>query len=253
MTSSERRNAILAIIKARESIRVAELSIRLEVSDVTIRKDLALLEEQGYLRRTHGGAVAAERFDPDLSLPARQAKNREVKEYLAQAASELVSHGETIYLDSGSTCESIARCVEEMELRVVTNSLNVLNILADRPNITLLVVGGSYRHDAGSFIGPWAEQSLRSVQFDHAFLGTTGISLDGKFSSQNSLESQVKSAAIGAARTSIVVADGEKIGIQAFSIFAGPGDISILITNGSEEQCRALEAAKVHVIRKEII
>jgi DeoR/GlpR family transcriptional regulator of sugar metabolism len=91
------------------------------------------------------------------------------------------------------------------------------------------------------------------VQFDHAILGTTGISLDGRFSSQNSLESQVKAAAIAASRTSIVVADGDKIGVQAFSVFAGPEDISILITNGSEEECRALEAAKVHVIRKEFL
>ena len=136
-----------------------------------------------------------------------------------------------------------------MELRVVTNSLDILTVLAERPNISLLVVGGSYRHDAGSFIGPWAERSIGSVQFDHAFLGATGISEDGRFSSQNSLESQVKAAAIAASRTSIVVADASKIGVQAFSVFAGPEDISTLITDADHACCSALEDAHVHVIR----
>jgi DeoR/GlpR family transcriptional regulator of sugar metabolism len=249
VTSSERRQAVLAILKARDSVRVAELSTRLAVSDVTIRKDLALLEEQGYLRRTHGGAVPAERFDPNLSLPARQAVNQERKRRIALCARDLISHGETIFLDSGSTCTAIAEAVADMELRVVTNSLDTLTLLAERPNISLLVVGGSYRHDAGSFIGPWAERSIGSVQFDHAFLGATGISADGRFSSQNSLESQVKTAAITAARTSIVVADASKIGVQAFSVFAGPEDISTLITDADHACCRALEDAHVHVVR----
>lgn len=249
MTSSERRQAVLAILNARDRVRVAELATRLEVSDVTIRKDLALLEEQGYLKRTHGGAVPAERFDPSRALPARKGRNTLAKERLADHARELVSHGETVFIDSGSTCSALAKRLTEMELRVVTNSLEVLGILADQPNISLHVVGGSYRHDQGSFIGPWALGSLETVQFDHAFLGTAGISWEGRFSSENSLESQVKRAAIGVARTSIVVADASKIGVQAFSVFAGPGEITTLVTDATDEQCHALEATGLYVIQ----
>ena len=239
-------------MKARDGVRVAELSDRLNVSDVTIRKDLAVLEEQGFLRRTHGGALPVEHFDPSHSLPARSARKQGAKQRLAEAARDLVSHGETIYIDSGSTCAAVGRAVADIELRVVTNSLDILTILSDRPNISLLAIGGSYRHDAGSFIGPWAERSLGSVQIDHAFLGTTGISEDGRFSSQNSLESQIKSAAIAAARTTIVVADIDKIGVHAFSVFAGPDDVTTLITDASAEQCRVLEAAGLHVLRVEM-
>jgi DeoR/GlpR family transcriptional regulator of sugar metabolism len=249
VTSSERRQAVLAILNARDGVRVADLAARLQVSDVTIRKDLALLEEQGYVKRTHGGAVPAERFEPEHALPTRHGTNRDRKAALARRARALVSHGETIFIDSGSTCAAFAGEITDMELRVVTNSLDVLTILADRPNISLLVVGGSYRHDAGSFIGPWAERSLGTVQFDHAFIGATGISLEGRFSAQNGLESQVKSAAIAVARTSIVIADGSKIGVQAFSVFAGPGEITTLVTDGTEEQCRPLEETGLHVIR----
>lgn len=249
MDSGERRQAVLAILNARDRVRVAELSERLDVSDVTIRKDLALLEEQGYLKRTHGGAVPAERFDPSRALPARRGINRAQKERLAQYARDLVSHGETIFVDSGSTCASLARLLIDMELRVVTNSLEALGILADQPNISLHVVGGSYRHDHGSFIGPWAVKSLETVQFDHAFLGTAGVSLEGRFSSNNSLESQVKRSAIEAARTSIVITDASKIGVQAFSVFAGPDEITTLITDAGEDQCQTLEAMGLDVVR----
>ena len=249
MSSTERRRAILAILRAHERVRGTELASRLDVSEVTIRKDLALLEEQGYARRTHGGAVLAERYDPDLSLVSRRNANVRQKTILARVAGRMVGHGETIYLDSGSTCAAVAHEVVDKEVRVVTNSLDVLNVLADRANVSLLVVGGSYRHHAGSFIGPWAERSLESIHVDRAFLGTTGVSLDGRFSSQNSIESQVKRAAIAVARASVVIADGAKIGVTAFSVFSGPEDVNALITDADESTCRALEESGLYVIR----
>ena len=249
MASLERRQAILSILNVRDTIRVAELSERLAVSDVTIRKDLAFLEEQGYLERTHGGAVLAERMEPHWTLSARSKTRTGAKRTIAAEARGMIHHGETIYLDSGSTCTAVASEVADMELRVVTNSLQVLNRLADRPGISLFVVGGSYRHDAGSFIGPWADSAIRSVQVDHAFLGATGVSNTGRFSSQNNIESQFKRSVIATARRSIALVDRSKIGVQAFSVFADAGDIGVLVTDADADQCRRLEQAGLHVIR----
>ena len=249
MASLERRQAILSILNVRDTIRVAELSERLEVSDVTIRKDLAFLEEQGYLERTHGGAVLAERVEPHWTLSARSKTRTEAKHAIAAEARTMISHGETIYLDSGSTCAALAHEVAGMELRVVTNSLQVLNRLADQPGIALFVVGGSYRHDAGSFIGPWADSAIRSVQLDHAFLGATGVSNAGRFSSQNNIESQFKRSVIATARSSIALVDRSKIGVQAFSVFAEAEEIGVLVTDAAADQCRRLEEAGLHVIR----
>lgn len=248
MTATERRQAIRAILNVRDSVRVVELSERLHVSEVTIRKDIVILEEQGYLQRTHGAVVPAERFDPRFSLSARKDANTGSKAAIAAGAREILHHGETVYIDSGSTCAAFASTIAEMELRVVTNSLDVLTLLADRASISLMALGGSYRHDAGSFIGPWTNLTLAQVQVDHAFLGASGVSLEGRFSAQNSIEAEVKRHAIASARTVVVLVDRRKIGVQAFSVFAEPQEIGVLVTDADEEECRRFESFGIHVI-----
>ncbi|MFW6250281.1 MAG: DeoR/GlpR family DNA-binding transcription regulator [Alkalispirochaetaceae bacterium] len=231
MTGVERRQAIAAILKKRSSIRVSEMADRLDVSEVTLRKDLAVLEEMGLLQRTHGGAVLAEQAEENAVLSARRELRRESKNAIARAARGLINHGETIFIDSGSTCAALAEAVAEMDLRVVTNSLDVLVILAGKSGIALHAAGGSYRHNGGSFIGPEAEEVISRMQFDHAFLGVTGVSEEGRFSSQNSIEAQFKRQAIAAARNVVVLADADKIGKHAFSVFAGLEEVDILVTD----------------------
>ncbi len=203
---------------------------RLDVSEVTLRKDLAILEEMGLLQRTHGGAVLAEQAEENAVLSARREVRAESKVAIARAAQRLVSHGETILIDSGSTCAALATAVAEMDLRVVTNSLDALIILAGRPGIALHATGGSYRESGGSFIGPDAEEVISRMQFDHAFIGVTGVSEDGRFSSQNSIEAQFKREAIAAARNVVILADADKIGKHAFSVFATLREVDILVT-----------------------
>lgn len=246
--STERRQAILSILRARDSIRVNELSERLHVSEVTIRKDLAILADQGFVTRTHGGVVPAERHDPMLSVFERARANPDAKHLIARAAAQLIQHGETIYLDAGTTTAALAELVKNMELRVVTNNVQVLNILVERPGISLFMAGGAYRHESGSFIGPWAEENLRRIHVDHAFMGATGIGLNGRFSARNSIEATTKRTAIAAARTAVILADRSKLGFQAFSVFAEAQDISVLVTDASRERCSPLEELGIHVV-----
>lgn len=248
MSGFERRQAIAAILRKRSSLRVTDLADRFNVSEVTVRKDLALLEEMGLLRRTHGGAVLAEQVDEGSILSTRRERGAEAKRTIALRAKELISHGDTILIDAGSTCAYLAEAVAEMELRVITNSLEVLVILADKPSIALHATGGAYRHNAGSFIGPDAEQLLQRMQFDHAFIGATGISREGKFSAQNSIEAEFKRTAIAAARSTTILADGEKLGRQAFSVFAGPEDVDLLVTTGGGDVLDNLRALGVEVL-----
>jgi len=248
LSAPERRDAILAILAARESVRIGELRERIGVSEVTIRKDLTVLEERGHLRRTHGGAVSVERRETGRLLPARRLANTEAKRAIAARAAALISHGETVYLDSGTTCAFLAEEIRHMDLRVVTNSLDVLNVLAEERSISLFMVGGSYRIGAGSFIGSWATGNLASVQLDHAFIGATDVALDGRCASQNSVEGEVKAAAIRNARRATILADRSKINAGAFSIFAGPGDYQMLITDADAPTRSALEQTGIHVI-----
>jgi len=227
----DRHEDILRILELRERVSVAELTERLGVSEVTVRKDLSLLEEHGHLVRTRGGARLAQdraRVEP---IERRLQASADAKSAIGRYASRLVREGETLYLDSGSTCLALARAIRRMDLRVVTNSLDVLNELADSPSTVLYAIGGSFRRDARSYIGPLAVEAIRRFHFDRAFLGTSGLSTDGVFSAQNAIESEVKRAAIAQAARTIVLTDSSKIGQTAFAIFARPEQVHMVVTD----------------------
>ncbi len=249
MTWNERHDDILKILGLRKNINVSELTKRLNVSEVTIRKDLSFLEDMGYLMRTRGGALLAEERDIKLSLKERSKENPGIKKKIALKAREFLHEGETIYLDAGSTCRELARCIKDMNLRVVTNSIDVIFELADAPGIALYSVGGSYRKEAGSFIGPMSIDALGNFQFDTAFLGTSGFSIEGVFSSQNIIESQIKKSVLSKSKRTVVLADSSKYGRCAFSVFARSEDVdAVIIDRGGGALQEELEKLNIEII-----
>lgn len=230
MAHIPRHDEILSIISSRRSISVQELTDRLLVSEVTIRKDLTILEEMGYVIRTRGGARLAEDSRQKRSLQVRGQEHLAEKERIGVLARSLVHEGDTIYIDSGSTCRCLCLAVIGMNLRVLTNSIDGLTILADAPGISLFSIGGSYRKEAGSFIGPIAENNIRNFQIQTCFLGATGFTDDGTFASQNIIESQLKSRVIEVSERTVILADASKYGVNAFSVFARARDVDVLVT-----------------------
>lgn len=226
---NERHNEIMRIISLRKRVTVNELTTRLGVSEVTIRKDLSFLEDVGHLVRTRGGATLAEDWEHHRVLGVRRAENIPAKEVIAAAAVDLVQEGDTIYIDSGSTCALFARRLSEMSLRVVTNSIDAILELGEAPEIALHSVGGSYRKEAGSFIGPSAVQTLAGFNLDVAFLGTTGFSRNGEFSAQNLIEAELKKAAIQRARRVVILVDHTKFGAEAFAVFARVEEVALVV------------------------
>jgi DeoR/GlpR family transcriptional regulator of sugar metabolism len=247
VSAADRHDDILRIVELRERVSVGELTSRLRVSEVTIRKDLALLEERGKLVRTRGGARASQDRTRIHPIDARLAALPLVKEEIAAAAAAHIREGETIFIDSGSTCLALARAIVDRDLRVVTNSLDALEVLSAAPHIALHATGGGFREDARSFIGPAAVDSIRRFHFDRAFLGSSGVTDEGVFSTQNAIEGEVKRAAIGQAQRSVVLVDSSKIGAAAFSIFARPEDVAMVIVEAGEkaEALRRITAFEV--------
>ncbi len=231
MIYSERQNRILTMLNRLKRIEVQDLTEKLGVSEVTVRKELSFLEERGKLVRVHGGARLAEDGKRLRTIDTRFGEHMAEKRAIAALALTLVREGENVFIDSGSTCASLARLLRDRELRVMTNSLDVLNELAAAPGISLFSTGGSFRPEARSFIGPTALASLKNFQIDTCFLGTTGFTAEGIFSAQSTLESQLKSAVIGASGRRIMLADHTKFAKSAFSVFARPPDIHVLITD----------------------
>ena len=248
MSHIPRHDAILKIISRLRTVTVQELTERLDVSEVTIRKDLTLLEEMGSIIRTRGGARLAEDRAQLRNILMRREEHREEKRAIAAKAREFVHEDDTIYVDSGSTCMLIAQTLSDMSLRVVTNSLDAMTVLADAPGISLFSVGGSYRKEAGSFIGPMALKILANFQIEICFVGATGFSMGGVFSSQNIIESELKAKALQASKRRIIVADASKFGRDAFSVFARASEVDILITDRWVAGMEGLQEAGIEVI-----
>ncbi len=233
MTNQERQDEIIRIVSLRGQISTQDLVNRLGVSEVTLRKDLAFLEASGLLVRTRGGAMAATKKEFIRPLEQRRTEHRDAKQAIARKAKELIHEGDTIFLDSGSTTQELALLIKDMNLRVITNSIDVLLALQDAPEVLVFSLGGNFRKEAGTFIGPQTLEALRNFHIDTCFIGTTGFSSDGLFSSQNIYESDTKKQALQRSRKKIILADSSKYGTEAFSVFASIRDVHIIISDAN--------------------
>lgn len=228
----ERREAILQLLAQDGSVSVAALAGRLNVSEVTVRKDLAWLEERQHLVRTHGGAMAAGRRSSELAFEVRQALNRPEKEAIGAAAAALVHDGESICLDASTTALEVARHLKgHTELTIVTNGLRIAAELAGLPGLTVLMPGGRVRWEAFSLVGTWGEPLFRNVNIQRAFVGAVGFTLEQSLTDVTEEEAQAKRAMVGAAREVVALIDHSKWGRVAFATFCDLDQITRVITD----------------------
>ncbi|MGZ6213789.1 MAG: DeoR/GlpR family DNA-binding transcription regulator [Candidatus Limnocylindria bacterium] len=216
MRQANRLSRILERISATGSVGVVDLSRELGVSAATVRRDLALLEAQRLLARTHGGAVAHGVLY-ELPLRYRSARHHEQKARIARCAAERVPDGAAVGMTGGTTTTEVARMLSDRRLTVVTNSLSIAYELAVRPNLKLVVTGGVARPESYELVGPLAESALAVLNLDIALVGVDGISVAAGLTTHHEVEAHTNRALIGRARQAIVVADSSKIGQVAFA------------------------------------
>ncbi|HTX73048.1 MAG TPA: DeoR/GlpR family DNA-binding transcription regulator [Rectinemataceae bacterium] len=248
MGHNPRVESILAIVSRKRSVSVLELKERLGVSEVTVRKDLDYLESEGIIVRTHGGAMMAEDQRAFRPVGMREGLRQPEKDAIAAAAREFIAEGDTIFLDAGTTCRSIARMVRGMSLQVVTTSLDVIEELAEAEGISLFCPGGTLRRESRCFIGPAAIEAMQNIQVQSCFIGATGFTNGGCFATQNANEAQIKRQALRISKRRIIAADSSKYGVSAFSIYARPGDVDLLITDGRFADSALLLTLGIEVI-----
>ncbi|MEI8131849.1 MAG: DeoR/GlpR family DNA-binding transcription regulator [Leptolinea sp.] len=237
MISAERRKKILELVEKRSSISVAEMCEKLDVSEMTIRRDLSMLSNQGLLQRVHGGAVSRQgrSYEPPYLL--RSSKNIEAKQAIGQMAAALVIDGDSLALDNGSTVLELARLlVGNRNLTVLTASLAVANILADAPGIRLILSGGILRKEEGSLIGHIAEKTFQEFRIDKAFIGVGGISLENGLTEYNLEDTLVKRNMIGNSEQIIVMTDSSKLGKTRFSYVAPLSVVDVLVTDSQASE-----------------
>lgn len=251
MTSHERREMIMQHIREHGSGTVDEFTERFQVSAVTIRHDLNLLEKKGCLFRHYGGASLNPHFAFDQPLHHKGQLNRSVKDQIARAAANLVQDGESIILDSGSTISCMPAYLESKQhLVVMTNALNTAYQLSGFQNIDLHVVGGNLRRASCSLIGSHGEQQILDHHFDKLFLGVDGFDLEAGVTTPDQNEARINRAFCKAATRVIAVTDSSKFGRKSFCLIRSAEQIDILVTDSQipDEYYRALSEKGVQII-----
>jgi DeoR family transcriptional regulator, fructose operon transcriptional repressor len=246
-----RRDQELQLVQARGQVSVDELARHFAVSDDTIRRDLQDLERRRLLLRTHGGAISAallvHRETPFLS---RANANADAKARIGRTAARLISDGETLILNAGSTTLAFAASLgSRRNLTIVTNNVAMLSVLPDEAIQSVYLLGGEYRRTLGSTVGAVGFSS-GSISVDTAVIGVTGLTARDGLSATFLEEAQMVARMITCARRTIVVADASKFDFNAFAQIAPLSAIDILVTNASPptELGRALSEANAEVI-----
>ncbi|GGU67174.1 DeoR/GlpR family DNA-binding transcription regulator [Streptomyces daghestanicus] len=256
LLAEQRRALILDEVRRRGGVRVNELTRKLGVSDMTVRRDLDALARQGVLEKVHGGAVPlVEASTHEPGFEAKSGLEPTAKEEIARAAAELVAPGAAIALSGGTTTYALAhRLVDVPELTVVTNSVRVADVFhaAQRTSgarqATVVLTGG-VRTPSDSLVGPVADQAIAALHFDLLFLGVHGISVEAGLSTPNLAEAETNRRLVQSARRVVVVADHTKWGVVGLSSFAELDRVDTLVTDaGLPAQARAQVAEQLRVI-----
>ncbi|MCG6410186.1 DeoR family transcriptional regulator [Vibrio fluvialis] len=231
MTSAERRQRIMSHIQQHGSGKVDDFALTFNVSAVTIRHDLNVLEKEGCVFRCYGGANLNPNFAFDQPLHRKDQLNRTTKQMIALAAAQLISDGEAVILDSGSTIALMPQHLTQKKLVVMTNALNTAYQLSHNDNVELHVIGGSLRRASCSLTGHHGEQHIRSYLFDKLFLGVDGFDLNAGITTPDSHEAQVNRAMCDVARQVIAVTDSSKFGRKSFCLIRAANQIDVLVTD----------------------
>jgi len=233
----ERQEHIARIVEEHGRARVSDLASRFQVSTVTIRKDLVVLESEHRLVRTHGGAIASDRSRPELSFEIRERLQTDEKQRIGSAAAALVHDGESIVMDASTTALSVARYLKARggwsQLTVITNGLRVASELAGHPGVTVLMLGGRVRWEALSVVGQLGDGLFSRINVQKAFLGAAGFTLESGLSDATDEEAQIKRSMVAAAREVIAIVDHTKWEHAAFATFCPTDQIDIVLSDDS--------------------
>jgi len=238
MLAGERQRKILEEIRNRGASTISELSKDFSVSEMTIRRDLGRLEQEGLIKRTYGGALSLELAAFEPTFQEKDVINIEEKRRIGAAAVSIVNQGDTIFLTTGTTAMQIVKNLVKSKsvLTVVTNSLNNAYELCKLDSIRLFVIGGEVRKRSYAMIMPQIEESLKGIYIDKFFLGVNGLSYEYGLTIPNPLEAQLCRLVIQKSRETIVVADHSKFGKAAFAHIANLNEIDKIITDSALEQ-----------------
>ena len=236
-------------VRATGRSSVAELAEATGASEMTIRRDLEVLADQGVLERYRGGArsLLLRGQEPPFALRAQD--DLQAKQRIATEVAAMIADGESVVLDSGTTCLEVARALHHRRLTVMPLSLHAANALVGAPQLTLLLPGGQPRPGELALTGPLTEASLSSLRFDTAILGCCGLTAADGLTAYDLADAAVKRAAIASSRRVIAVTEAAKLSRTALAFVTPASALHAVVTDqdAPDEETEALTAAGVTV------
>ncbi|MBE2317645.1 DeoR/GlpR transcriptional regulator [Solirubrobacter sp. CPCC 204708] len=234
LLSEERRRLIAEQLQAAGAVTITEVQARFGVSPMTARRDLTVLAERGVARRTHGGAVLPSLAATENSFAQRLRDAPEAKTRLAEAAFALLTPGETVFLDASSTTYFLARLIAQraLPLRVITNSLPVLQELSGAEQAEVIAIGGTFRRLTCSYVGPAAVRAARDHFADRLLMSITGITATGVMTDADVLEAEIKRTMLAQAEQSVLLLDDSKLSARGRQAVAPVARVSLVLVDG---------------------
>jgi DeoR/GlpR family transcriptional regulator of sugar metabolism len=250
VNADKRRELIVQEVADSPMVRVADLSTRFGISEVSIRRDLERLEQLGLVKRVHGGAVAVPHAALGSSHSTKMQCNIEQKERIGRAAAGLIREGERVIFDSGSTVAQVAHSIPgdlltSGNLTAITASLPIVRELGSWKGVHLILLGGIFLPDYEIVVGPQTIANLQDLHADKVFLGTDGLTFSNGVTTANLLEAEVDRVMVNVSSDVIVVGDSSKIGVIGLTTILPLNRIDKLITDNEAP------ADFVHALRKQ--
>jgi DeoR/GlpR family transcriptional regulator of sugar metabolism len=253
MFAVERRNAIMKYLKENGSITVEELADKLEVSNMTIRRDLKYLEDANLVARTFGGAILKDSLIEEVPYYEKTEIRIEQKKKLAEYAVSLIKEGDAIILDAGTTNMEIAKIIKDMKnLTVITTDLMIAAYLINSKDINIFCTGGEIHKSTGTCIGTNALDFLNKINVDIAFIGASSIDVEKGMTTPTFEKAKIKRQIIDSAETSILVSDSSKFGKKSFVKVSSLKELNMIITDDKIDK-DILEEIKKHQINIKVV
>jgi DeoR/GlpR family transcriptional regulator of sugar metabolism len=231
MLASERKERIKEYLLEYKSASVLDLSTYFGVSEETIRRELVVLDREGYVIRTHGGAVLAKRVSKTVDNDTLGKVFLESKQIIAEQCLQFIHEGDCIFLDASTTAATLCSLIYDMHMTVLTNSLRVIRNLSKAENINLICVGGNYSKDRESFIGRTTNMVLSNHYVDMAFISCRSLSIESGITDSNDEEAEVKQIISRHSNRVFLIADYSKFGKTSFTKVCDFSDIDDIVTD----------------------
>jgi DeoR family fructose operon transcriptional repressor len=246
MNFQKRKQIILEKLNAEGEVDIKLIAAELEISEITIRRDLNQLAADGLLFRTHGGAMKVDPLQIPHEFVNKAAKNVEAKDRICREAAKLINNGDIIFMDCGSTVFRLCQFIRNKKIKVITNSIPVVYELQNSL-VSINIIGGEFDAERQAVHGKMADEHIARYKAGKAFLGVDGISRNGLFANTE-MEASITQAFAAHSEKTYLLCDDSKIGKESYLKFAEPGLVSTIITNSKLDELNWFKKQGIEII-----